>query len=116
MAYRPPLPRYFKNEQGFALPIAIGMGLVMLIMGTTALMVAQSDRNSAFQRKQSNTSMFASEGGIARTLVQITDQNNNRLLTRNYDTINPNTGNTYLGPDGVPHSGDEETTLVLCQT
>ncbi len=101
-----------QNQQGFALPIAMAMGMVMTVMGLTAIMVAQGDRNTAFQRKETNTSIATSEGGIARTLVQMIDQTNSVLLTRNYDTINPRTGTTFLGPDGIPNSGDEESTAV----
>ncbi len=101
-----------KRQQGFALPIALAMGMVMALMGVTALIVAQGDRTTAFQRKETNTSLATSEGGIARTLVQLIEPNNIPLLTRNYDTINPNTGTTFLGPDGIPQSGDEESTAV----
>ena len=85
------------TQKGFALPIVMGMGMVMMVMGLTAIIVAQSDRTTAFQRKQTNSSLAASEGGLARTLAQMTLPNNAVLLTRNYDTINPRTGKTYLG-------------------
>ena len=99
-------------SQGFALPISIGLGLVMAVMGVTAIMVAQNDRTTAFQRRETNASIAATEGGIARSLAQLLQDNNIVLLTRNYDTINPTTNTTYLGPDGIPNSGDEETNEV----
>ncbi|NJM95715.1 MAG: hypothetical protein HC792_06065 [Acaryochloridaceae cyanobacterium CSU_5_19] len=34
------------------------------------------------------------------------------MLTRNYDTINPKTGKTYLGADALVNNGDEETAAI----
>ncbi|MGB7416451.1 MAG: hypothetical protein WA902_19765, partial [Thermosynechococcaceae cyanobacterium] len=103
--------RSFK-QQGFALPLAMGLGFVMLIIGMSTIMVAQSDRSTAFQRRETGASFAVTEGGIARVLAQLTQKNNAVLLTRNYDTLNPKTNQTYLGIDGVPNSGDEENSLV----
>ncbi|NJK40406.1 MAG: hypothetical protein HC934_01810 [Acaryochloridaceae cyanobacterium SU_2_1] len=99
-------------EKGFALPIALGMGFVMLMLGMTAIMVAQSDRITAWQRKESSVNLALTEGGMARTLAQLTYPNNAVLLNRNYDTINPKTGKTYLGPDGIANNGDEEAAVI----
>ena len=100
------------QEQGFALPLALGLGFVMVILGLTTIMVAQSDRTSAFNRKQAGASLAIAEGGMARSLAQLTAPNNAVLLNRNYDTINPKTGKTYLGPDGMFNSGDEEASAI----
>ncbi|NJM65415.1 MAG: hypothetical protein HC851_06940 [Acaryochloris sp. RU_4_1] len=100
------------REQGFALPLAMGLGFVMVILGMSTIMMAQSDRTSSWQRKESNTNLATTEGGMARTLAQLTAPNNAVLLNRNYDTINPKTGKTYLGSDGIVNSGDEESAVV----
>lgn len=84
----------------------------MVILGLSTLMVAQSDRISAFNRKESGASLALAEGGMARTLAQLTAPNNAVLLNRNYDTINPKTGKTYLGPDGIFNSGDEGANVI----
>ncbi|BDM79545.1 hypothetical protein [Acaryochloris marina] len=76
------------------------------------MMIAQSDRTSAFSRKQSGVSLALAEGGMARSLAQLNKPNNAVLLNRNYDTINPETGKTYLGPDGFFNSGDEEASAI----
>jgi hypothetical protein len=99
-------------QQGFALSLAIGLGLVITAIGITTLFVAQNDRLTAYQRKESGSGLFVAEGGIARMLAQFQKPNNSLLLVRNYDTLNPKTGKTYLGPDGVPNSGDEENNVV----
>lgn len=101
-----------RQEQGFALPLALGLGFVMVILGLSTMMVAQSDRTSAFNRKQAGASLAIAEGGMARSLAQLIAPNNAVLLNRNYDTINPKTGKTYLGPDGIFNSGDEETSPI----
>ncbi|WP_299404045.1 hypothetical protein [Acaryochloris sp. IP29b_bin.148] len=98
--------------QGFALPLAMGLGFVMMVLGLSTMLVAQSDRTSAFNRKEAGASLAAAEGGIARSLAQLTAPNNAVLLNRNFDTINPKTGKTYLGPDGRFNSGDEEANAI----
>jgi hypothetical protein len=90
----------------------MGLGLVMLVLGAATVMVAQGDRATALQRKESGSSLAVTEGGIARLLAQLAAPNNSILLGRNYDTINPDTGKTYLGRDGILNSGDEQNTAV----
>ncbi len=106
----------FKNssgEQGFVLPIALTMGLMMILVGVAAIARSQSTRLNSFSRTQSTGgSLMIAEGGIARTLAQLTEVNNRVLLTGNYDAINPRTGKTYLGADGILNNGDEENTAV----
>ncbi len=84
----------------------------MLTLGITTVLVSQQSRTAAWQRKESGASLAVAEGGMARTLAQFSDPNNALLLNRNYDTINPDTGTTYLGPDGILDSGDEENSAV----
>lgn len=101
-----------RNQGGFALTLAMGLGFVMIVMGTATLMLAQSDRNTAKRRDTAGASLFAAEGGIARSLAKLTKVNNSVLLTRNYDLINPGTGKNYLGADGISNSRDENTTAA----
>lgn len=101
-----------RQEQGFALPLALGLGFVMVVLGLSTMMVAQSDRISAFNRKEAGASLAVAEGGMARSLAQLTAPNNAVLLNRNYDTINPKTGKTYLGPDGIFNNGDEGANAI----
>jgi hypothetical protein len=101
-----------QRSKGFALPMAMGIGLVMLALAGTGVMVAQSTRNDAVQRREVVASMLVGDSAIAHALVQLSDPNNGVLLARDYDPINPQTGKNYLGPDGVPKSSDETTTAV----
>jgi hypothetical protein len=100
-----------ENRGGFALPVALALGLVVLAFAGTSILVAQGDRTTAWQRRESGSSFAAVEGGVARTLAQMHLPKNAVLLTRNYDP-NTNGGKNYLGPDGVPNTGDETTTNV----
>jgi hypothetical protein len=101
-----------KNCDGFAMLIALMLGLIMTTMAVTSVFLAQSDRTNAIQRKTTGSGLFVAEGGAAGLLAQFQKRNNSLLLVRNYDSINPKTNTTYLGPDGVPNSGDEETAAV----
>ena len=106
----------FKNsfsDRGFVLPIALAMGLVVILVGLAAIARSQNARTNAFARTQTaGGSLTVAEGGVARTLAQLTKANNRVLLTRNYDSINPITSKTYLGADGILNNGDEENTVV----
>jgi hypothetical protein len=82
----------------------------MIILGLTAAMVVQTDRNIATGRRQTSESLSVAEGAVDRLLLHLSRRDNSILLGRDYDPINPATGETYLGTDGEPNSGDETTT------
>lgn len=92
--------------------MALAIGMVMVVIASTSILVAQGTRNTAVQRRESGASVLVSDGAIARALSQLSNPNNGVLLTRNYDPINPKTGKTYLGADSKPKSGDETGTAV----
>jgi hypothetical protein len=100
------------NIRGFALPLAMGMGLVMIALATTATLVAQNDRKTSAARRETAGTLLVTENGIARILANLKPANNGILLGRNYDPINPKTGENYLGPDGIPNTDDETNTAV----
>ncbi len=100
------------KNTGFALPIAIALGLVMIAFAGASILVAQNDRSTSVQRRALGASILVSDGAISRVLLQLSKPNNGVLLVRNYDPINPSTGQIYLGVDGIPNSGDETATSV----
>jgi hypothetical protein len=100
------------QKAGFALPLAMMLGTIMLTIAGTSLLVAQSDRSNAVQRKTSGASLLVSDGAISRALLELNQPNNGVLLIRDYDPTDPKTGKNYLGPDGRSKSGDESTTAV----
>lgn len=95
------------SEQGFAIPIAVGMGLIMILIATTMIVRSQGDQVTASAQKGAAQSLAISEGGVARSLSTLKQLNNGSYLKLNYDLINPATNKTYLGADGIPSSGDE---------
>jgi hypothetical protein len=104
--------KHYADERGFALPLVLGMGLMMLMSGAILITLAQNNLTVASGRTRNGNSLAVAEGGVARTLAQLTQPDNAVLLTLNYDPINPKTGTTYLGPDGIANNGDEESSDV----
>jgi hypothetical protein len=98
--------------QGFAMSVVLGLGLALMILGLTAALVVQSDRRIARQRQQAGASLAVAEGAAERFILELGQQRNSGLFSRNYDSINPRTGKTYFGSDGILNNGDEATTPV----
>jgi hypothetical protein len=83
------------NQVGFALPVAIGMGLVMIIVATSMIGRAQSDRVITNSQRETSRALSASEAGIIR--VQSFLDQHKILATKNLDRWS-NTLDT-LSPD-----------------
>lgn len=64
--------KYYNNEQGFAMPIAVGLGLIILLIGTMLLVRSQSDQVSASTQKSNSRGLSAAEIGITRVQSLIT--------------------------------------------
>jgi hypothetical protein len=63
------VPSTFNNsgsEKGFAIPLALGMGLVMLLLGMTAIVRSQGDQRVAVDKKFSAQARTAAEIGVGR--------------------------------------------------
>lgn len=54
------------SEQGFAIPIAVGMGLIMLLVGVTMIVRSQGDQVTASAQKATARSLGTAETGITR--------------------------------------------------
>lgn len=55
-----------QNEQGFTLPIVVGMGLIMVLVATTMILRSQGDQVTASAQKATADSLGVSEVGMAR--------------------------------------------------
>jgi Tfp pilus assembly protein PilX len=55
-----------KTQTGFVLPIAIGMGLVLVVIGIAMILRSQNDRIVATAQKTTARSLSAAETGISR--------------------------------------------------
>lgn len=72
------------SDQGFALPLAVGMGLIMIVVGMTMIVRSQNDQVTASLQKQTSQGLAIAEGGTARILGLLND-NYHPLLRRSYD-------------------------------
>lgn len=70
-------------ESGFALPLALGMGLVMMIVAASTIGRSQSDRTSTNFQKESTRALGTSEAGILR--VQLFLDRYKLLANKNLD-------------------------------
>jgi len=66
-----------QGEQGFALPVAVGMGLIMILVGSTMLLRSQDDQATASAQRATAQSLSTAETGITRFQSLI---NNNKLI------------------------------------
>jgi Tfp pilus assembly protein PilX len=60
------LIRRTTSEQGFAMPVALGLGLIMALIGVTMIVRSQGDRVTSAAQKATASSLSAAETGIAR--------------------------------------------------
>ena len=58
----------YASEKGFALPVVIGMGLIMTLIGMTMIMRSQGDQVTAVAQKGTAQSVATAEAGIAQVL------------------------------------------------
>lgn len=74
-------------DEGFALPIAIGFGLIMVLVALTLSIKSRDDQVSAISQKQTTASATVAEGGLSRTLGFL-NHNYHMLLKLDYDPNN----------------------------
>jgi hypothetical protein len=77
------LRRTDRAESGFALPLALGMGLVMIIVAASMIGRSQSDRTTTSFQKETNRALSVSEAGVIR--VQSFLDRYKLLATKNLD-------------------------------
>jgi hypothetical protein len=72
------------SNWGFALPIAVGMGLIMLLVAATLIMRSQGDQTTAFAQK--STAQGLSIGEVPVTRIQSVFKQVPGLASRRYNT------------------------------
>jgi hypothetical protein len=60
------LQRGNRAETGFAVPLALGLGLVMIIVAASTIGRSQSDRTTTSFQKETNRALGVSEAGVVR--------------------------------------------------
>ncbi len=71
------------NQSGFALPVAVGMGLVMIIVAASMIGRAQSDQTITNSQRETSRALSTAEAGIIR--VQSFLDRHKILATKNLD-------------------------------
>jgi hypothetical protein len=59
-------PSQRRDDSGFALPIALGVGLLLLIVGAAIVLRSQQQQVTAIAQKQTASSLSAAEVGVSR--------------------------------------------------
>jgi hypothetical protein len=72
-----------RSQAGFALPVALGLGLVMIIVAASLIGRSQSDRDVTAIQRETNRALSVSESGIIR--VQSFLDRHKLLATKNLD-------------------------------
>ncbi len=81
IAYK--LQRGNRIQAGFAVPLALGLGLVMIIVAASTIGRSQSDRNTTSSQKETNRALGISEAGVVR--LQAFLDRSKLLATKNLD-------------------------------
>ncbi|MEM9274443.1 MAG: hypothetical protein AAGA80_15975 [Cyanobacteria bacterium P01_F01_bin.143] len=68
------------KDQGFTLPMVIGIGLIMVLLSSISLLQASEENLTAISKTQSSTSLAMAELGVSRYRELL---NNNRVLAVN---------------------------------
>ncbi|QDZ39285.1 hypothetical protein FRE64_04670 [Euhalothece natronophila Z-M001] len=92
-----------KNHQGFVLPMMIGLGLIMTVVGLTMIGRSSDDQIRSTLEEQTAQALATAETGATRTLASLNQPNNSELLTLDIDDWeNPDqTNNPCLLPDKI---------------
>lgn len=98
---------YFSSEEGFAMPIAVGLGLVMIITGLTMIVRSQSDTQNASSQKSTKKTLSVAEVGITRYQQFI---NNNRVLAVYNDCVGTRSNGTC--PDTTQKSWSNASVIT----
>lgn len=88
----------YSSEQGFAIPIALGMGLIMLLVGATMIVRSQGDQVTASAQKATNRGLSAAETGITRYQSLI---NSNRVIAT-YSRTAPSGSPSWANASTIP--------------
>ena len=59
-------PAFPPKEEGFALPLAIGVGLFMIIIATTMIIRSNQSQIASLSQRSSHKSLAAAETGVAK--------------------------------------------------
>ena len=101
---------YRSNDKGFALPIALGIGLIIVLLGAIMMVRSQGDRVTASTQKATTQGLSATETGVTRYQSLL---NSNRAIstypdcsgTRNSSGTCPDSSTTSSWSNATAISG-----------
>jgi hypothetical protein len=79
-------PRWVRSEGGFVLPLVVGVGAVLMLLGTMMIIRASQNDRTAIAEKSTSRSLAVTEAGITHFQSFL---NQNRLLARMCSTSTP---------------------------
>lgn len=97
------------SDQGFAIPVAVGLGLIMILLGVTMVVRSQGDQVTASAQKATNRGLGAAETGITQyqSLIQ-----NNPAITRYKDCVGTRDASSGTCPDINPTRSWSNATAI----
>lgn len=108
-----------KLEAGFALPIAVGVGFVMILIATTMVIQSSQSRVASISQRSNHKSLAAAETGVAQYMAKFNEYRG--FLTSNLDdwddkqselefrqTESCNTGGATSDPDPDYRNSNED--------
>ncbi|WP_428977178.1 hypothetical protein [Microcystis aeruginosa] len=88
------------KEKGFALPLAVLIGLILMVTGMTMMMRAQGDQSKVIAQKARADSLTSSEVGLARVQDLL---NSVRVMARFNSNTNCGTDGCWQNAEVVPN-------------
>ncbi len=105
-----------KSEQGFATVLAVGIGLITMIVGLTMVVRSQSSQTNALAQKNTATSVAIAETGMTRTLSELNSKAYSPYLRSSQDPVPLSETTNYLGTNYNQWSSKPEEIGDLCET
>lgn len=111
------------REKGFVLPIALGLGLIMILVAMMMINRSKVDQTTASSEKSTARSLAAAETGVNRVLAMLNTPGYGYLLKRTQDAlgksgsaeqgwVNPNGTSTACGGSGGNYTPAVSTIAV----
>ena len=98
------------RDQGFTLPMVIGIGLIMVLLGSVSLVQSSEENLNAISKDSSSTALAMAELGVARYRELL---NNNRVLAvynlDSWTTSGAANGISAQTCDDITNSGEDWT-------
>lgn len=114
--------KYRKGQAGFALPVAIGMGLIILLVGLTMLLRSQDSQVSAIAQKDTAKSLNAAETGVneIRALInqhrEIALRNGCNSRDTSGNCLDTGTDESWFLPNNIPNFASECNVNISAKT